>query len=383
MADSEFHIQLQYGPMLIGVFLNMILYGVLLNQACASMFFMLYNLLSSPFTTYRCSSISGHTHCRQSSLLVNPILVYPIYSRDTIWVRLFVAYLFILETANTGIDMAMMYQPLIAEYGTQKAVMNFPTLFLLEPILIVLISTPIQIYFAWRIRKITQTYWIPGVVVMLALASSAGGFITGVKIAKLKLFADKPELHWSALLWFLTACVADLLITGTLVWNLAQRKTGFAITDSVVDKIIRKYASDILMGFLDSSICAIGDVAFFMALPHTGLNFLWDLTLAKLYTNCLMSTLNARAGLLRPSQNSSSGVQRNALDRSTHRGSRFRPMDRFAEHPRTIMTSQHVYELDNTRTFDSTRSGGKTPFSLQQDVELGITVTKVIETTED
>lgn len=41
------------------------------------------------------------------------------------------------------------------------------------------------------------------------------------------------------------------------------------------------------------------------------------------------------------------------------------------------MTSQHVYELDNTRTFDSTRSGGKTPFSLQQDVELGITVTKV------
>ncbi|KAJ3849170.1 hypothetical protein EV368DRAFT_67662 [Lentinula lateritia] len=353
MADSEFHIQLQYGPMLIGVFLNMILYGVLLNQACASMFFMLYNLLSSSFTT------------------------------DTIWVRLFVAYLFILETANTGIDMAMMYQPLIAEYGTQKAVMNFPTLFLLEPILIVLISTPIQIYFAWRIRKITQTYWIPGVVVMLALASSAGGFVTGVKIAKLKLFADKPELHWSALLWFLTACVADLLITGTLVWNLAQRKTGFEITDSVVDKIIRKYASDILMGLLDSSICAIGDVAFFMALPHTGLNFLWDLTLAKLYTNCLMSTLNARAGLLRPSQNSSSGVQRNALDRSTHRGSRFRPMDRFAEHPRTIMTSQHVYELDNTRTFDSTRSGGKTPFSLQQDVELGITVTKVIETTED
>ncbi|KAJ3916605.1 hypothetical protein F5877DRAFT_91661 [Lentinula edodes] len=228
MADSEFHVQLQYGPMLIGVFLNMILYGV--------------------------------------------------------------AYLFILETANTAIDMAMMYQPLIAEYG-------------------VLISTPIQIYFAWRIRKITQTYWIPGVVVMLALASSAGGFITGVKIAKLKLFADKPELHWSALLWFLTACVADLLITGTLVWNLAQRKTGFAITDSVVDKIIRM---TVQTGMI-TSICAIGDVAFFMALPLNYLvgysildckqqdqNFLWDLTLAKLYTNCLMSTLNARAGLLRP-----------------------------------------------------------------------------------
>jgi len=29
-----------------------------------------------------------------------------------------VLYLFIVETANTGIDMAMMYQPLILEYGT-------------------------------------------------------------------------------------------------------------------------------------------------------------------------------------------------------------------------------------------------------------------------
>ena len=29
-----------------------------------------------------------------------------------------VFYLFIVETVNTGIDMAMMYQPLILEYGT-------------------------------------------------------------------------------------------------------------------------------------------------------------------------------------------------------------------------------------------------------------------------
>ena len=55
-------------------------------------------------------------------------------------------YLFAIETANTAIDMAMMYQPLIAGYGafarllhslnglraelatgTQRAVENFPT----------------------------------------------------------------------------------------------------------------------------------------------------------------------------------------------------------------------------------------------------------------
>ncbi|KAJ4481242.1 hypothetical protein J3R30DRAFT_3403464 [Lentinula aciculospora] len=326
----------RYGPMLIGVFLNMILYGML--------------------------------------------FYFRTYTSDSIWVRLFVAYLLVLETANTAIDMAMMYQPLIAEYGTQQAVMYFPTHLLNdrnrrrpfisildgikklmtrypEPILIVLISTPIQTFFALRIRRITQAYWIPGIVMILALASCVGGFITGVKIEKLKLFSEKPELHWSALLWFITACVADLLITATLVWNLAQRKTGFVITDSVVDKIIK------IQFVLSETLLSLW--------PYQ--NFLWDLTLTKLYTNCLMSTLNARAGLLN-SQSTSSGPQRNALDPS---------ISRYVEHPRNVMSAPHVYELGDTRTFESTHSGRKTPYSLHQDVEVGITVTKVIETTAD
>lgn len=52
------------------------------------------------------------------------------------------------------------------------------------------------------------------------MAFAAGGFLTGVKIAILKLFALKPELHWPALLWLVTSTVADLLITGTLVRSL-------------------------------------------------------------------------------------------------------------------------------------------------------------------
>ncbi|KAE9398706.1 hypothetical protein BT96DRAFT_920684 [Gymnopus androsaceus JB14] len=303
MYYSQFHVQLQFGPMLIGVFLNMILYG-----------------------TY---------------------FYFKTYTSDSIWIRLFVAYLFVLESANTAIDMAMMYQPLIAEYGTEKAVMNFPT----QPILIVLISAPIQCFFAWRIQRITQSYWIPCVVVALALASSAGGFITGVKVAILKLFIKKPELHWPALLWLLTSCVADLLITVTLVRSLSQRKTGFVVTDTVVDKIIR---CTVQTGMI-TAVSAIGDVVSFLALPpiHSHRNFLWDITLAKLYANCLMSTLNARATLMSSSQ--VTPVHRNALDPSMPSESRFRPMDGFSERSRNVIAPQ-VYELDNTKAFEMSNS---------------------------
>lgn len=57
----------------------------------------------------------------------------------------------------------------------------------------------------------------------------AGGFITGVKVAILKLFALKPQLHWPALLWLLTSCVADLLITATLVRSLVYHLNAISV----------------------------------------------------------------------------------------------------------------------------------------------------------
>ncbi|KAF5335883.1 hypothetical protein D9757_015140 [Collybiopsis confluens] len=268
-----------------------------------------------------------------------------------------VIYLFIVETANTVLDMAMMYQPLITEYGTTKAVQNFPT-----PNK----NAPPHSYLAFdnnrthHDRRHFNSYSmllrledLEDYEIALDTIYHPGGLITGVKIAILKLFAKKPELHWSALLWFLTSCVADLLITGTLVRTL--RKTGFGATDTMIDKLIRLTV-------------------------QTGMitNFIWDLMLSKLYANCLMSTLNARSTLLHGSQNGSSGVFRNGLDGMNSREGR-RQTDVRLDH--SMMTAPQVYELDNTKTFETTHSG--TPLDYRGDGGYGITVTKVVETMDD
>jgi len=298
--------------------------------------------------------------------LLNQLYFYfQTYKSDALWIRLFVVYLSVLETANTAIDMAMMYQPLIAGYGTEHAVQNFPTLFMTEPIIIVLVSTPIQLFFARRIYKVTKSYWVPLIIVVLSLASCVGGLITGVKIEILKLFIKKPELHWSALLWFLPSCVADLLITFTLVRSLSQRKTGFTTTDSMIDKLIRMTVQTGMV----TAIFALGDVAFFLALPHTALNFVWDLTLSKLYTNCLLSTLNARSTLLNNSQTGSSGPFRDPESLSRRQND-----FRFRNTQSGIMSAPQVYELDNTKTFQSSHG---------EDTGYGITVTKIVERLED
>ncbi|KAJ6489437.1 hypothetical protein DFH09DRAFT_1209194 [Mycena vulgaris] len=266
------NVQLSYGPMLIGVFFNMILYGVFIGQTL----------------TY-----------------------YQIYHKDDAWMRFFVLYLFVLETVNTGFDMAMMYQPLIVEYGRTPD--YFPVVFITQPMIVVLVSTPIQVFFAWRIWSITKLVWVPAVISIFAVAALAGGLWTAAKVGMIKEFIHKPELHDSALLWFLASCAADVLITVSLVMTLSHRKTGFVATDSVIDKIIR---TTIQTGFV-TSVFSILDVICFMVFPRYAINFVWDLALSKLYSNALLSTLNARSHLGALSTSRLSGTHQQQ-QRTTH-----------------------------------------------------------------
>ncbi|KAJ6606111.1 hypothetical protein DFH09DRAFT_2270 [Mycena vulgaris] len=331
------NVQLLFGPMLIGVFINMILYGVLIGQVL----------------TY-----------------------YQMYQKDASWMRYFVLILFIIETANTGFDMAFMYQPLILNYGQKPNL--FPTVFITQPLCVVLVSTPIQLFFAWRIKSLTKSYWVPVMIAVLALAACTGGIWTAVMIHIVKTFANKPKLHNSALLWFLASCVADILITISLVISLAKRKTGFSGTDSVIDKIIRM---TIQTGML-TALFSILDVVCFMVLPHAAINFVWDLALSKLYTNCLMSTLNARQGLNAASATGGVSDQRRnnshgLIVNPTSPTGRRHPDTYIGDHSRHMDSA--VYELDTQKSSYDVEASYGAPVRD----EYGIQVTKVVERVKD
>lgn len=263
------NITLSFGPMLIGTFVNMILYGILIMQ------------------TYH---------------------YYLTYKKDPAWIKALVYYLFIVESLNTAFNMQIMYQPLIQHFGEAEATKFFPMLFAAEPIVIVAISTPIQFFFAWRVRLLTKSNWLGLLICFFAIVSLAGGIWTTILIVKVKVFARKIELHWSALVWFLAACVADILITVVLVITLTKRKTGFSGTDDAIQKIIRM---TVQTGAI-TAFFAVGDVVFFMTMGQTALNFLWDLALTKLYANCLLSTLNARASSKESSSFNNAGQNHSA-----------------------------------------------------------------------
>lgn len=314
------NVTLIFGPMLIGVFFNMILYGILIVQ------------------TYH---------------------YYLSYKGDVHWIRCLVLYLFVIETVNTGCDMAMMYQTLINNFGKADTTKFFPTLLAAEPITIVVISTPIQLFFAYRIRLLSKSNLLGGIIAFFATVSLGGGAWSTVRIVKTKVFAHKPELHLPALVWLLSAVVSDVMITVVLVITLNKRRTGFIATDDAIAKIIRMTVQTGLL----TSLFAIGDVIFFMTLPHTAVNFVWDLALTKLYSNCLLSTLNTRAEL-----KESSGPRQLSLSGNVGMDMR--------EFNLPTQASPPFYELNTPKSSEGYQT--RTP-----DLEYGITVTTVVETKGD
>lgn len=211
------------------------------------------------------------------------------------------------------------------------------------------------------LRRCVSRYGLEFYLGFLIIMIAGGGTWTTVLIVKVKVFARKPELHWPALLWFLSAVVSDVMITVVLVITLNKRKTGFTATDDVVSKIIR---TTVQTGML-TALVAIGDVIFFMTLPHTALNFIWDLALTKLYANCLLSTLNARAKL-----NETSGKYSNQNNVQLSSGDR-----RFRDFYSPTKSTSAFYELDTPQTFEGHQT-------CSSDIESGIRVTKVVKTKE-
>ncbi|KAJ7149574.1 hypothetical protein C8R46DRAFT_1125560, partial [Mycena filopes] len=247
-----FNFELMFAPLLFGVILNAMLFGVFIVQVN---------------TWFR------------------------IYKGDFGWIRYLIYYLIVLETINTICDVGLIYQPLIQLRNSPSALIDSPTFLAADPIVTVLISTPVQLFMAWRIRRVTKSNWLSGLVALVAFLSLVGGVGATIGVALNPQFAKFHLVEPQITLWLTSTAFADLFITAFMVNFIWKNKTGFKTqTDSVADKII---FFTVQTGTL-TSFAAISDVTLFLLVPTTTLMFIWDFSLSKLYSVCLIATLNAR-----------------------------------------------------------------------------------------
>ncbi|KAJ7810094.1 hypothetical protein B0H14DRAFT_1490718 [Mycena olivaceomarginata] len=235
-------VDLFFGPMLIGVLLNTLLYGALVTQ----------------------------------------MLAY--YQRFT---NIQILYLFIVETANLVIECGIIYEPLIIRYA---AVTVSPRLLPGDSILISIVSAPIQLFAAWRISIITRSFILPGFIALVSIGSFAAGINMAVKVFLNPEFQEFGSFIAAATVWLALSAVCDVVIAVGMTYALYTRKTGFSTVDGQINRIIRLTLET---GSL-TAIAALLDVTFFLVFPQASINFIVDFPLSCLYTCSVLAMLNSR-----------------------------------------------------------------------------------------
>ncbi|KAJ8489892.1 hypothetical protein ONZ45_g13395 [Pleurotus djamor] len=271
-----------YGPMLIGVLFNTILYGVLIVQAFIyHQTYRNFKLVSQLVSTFY---LSNRTHREPSwTRYFNPECYLDATSQ--------ILYLVILETLNTGFDIGLIYEPLIIKYGA--ALERIPIMLSADSIITVVIATPVQLFFARRIWILSnKPKLIVGVVVFLSISAFFGGSSVTICSALRPQFSQFFTYQGAVVTWLASSAAADIIIAASLVVSLRGKKTGIKSTDDTLRRIIRLTVQTGMV----TAIFATLDVILYLAVQGAAFNFIWDFPLSKLYTNSLLSTLNARAG---------------------------------------------------------------------------------------
>ncbi|KAI0925753.1 hypothetical protein AcV5_008402 [Taiwanofungus camphoratus] len=242
--------QVAHGPSLAGIFMNVMLYGVMISQT----FFY--------FSTYR---------------------------EDPRWMKVYVAVLFFADTLNTVFNIWWIYNVLINNFGNLEALATANWLFETEEALAGLIAMQVQMFYAWRIHRLTGNTLVVAAVVITSLVGGLSGIGTAIAVAMRPQFADFQHLKAIVILWLMGAAVCDVIIALSLSLHLRKHRTGFARTDTVVTRIMHLSLSN---GLITASF-ALADVISFLATPR-GIHIAFNYTLVKLYGNSVMTSLNYR-----------------------------------------------------------------------------------------
>ncbi|KAG6373662.1 hypothetical protein JVT61DRAFT_6328 [Boletus reticuloceps] len=155
-----------------------------------------------------------------------------------------------------------------------------------------MISTPVQLFIAWRVKIMSKSIVLPAIISLFAIASFAGGIATSVSVARSNEYPLFSKNLGAMTTWLVSSAAANVVITASLAHKLLRRLTRLAATDDLIDRIIQLTVHT----GLTTTVFSLIDVTLPVIVADTTVNYIWDFALSKLYSNSLLSILNARGG---------------------------------------------------------------------------------------
>ncbi|KAH9057314.1 hypothetical protein EDB87DRAFT_1686429 [Lactarius vividus] len=251
------------------------------------------------------------------------------HKRDPKALKLFIAFVTVMDTLHTILCAYAVYWYLILNYGNVESLGYSMWALDIQVVISIFVGASVQLYYTRRVyiggsyfsfvvyctsktfsskpkyphpdlhRSVSRYRFLLRIlcVAHFAFAVSSLNFFKKRRVlvftAKeiiLKQFALFHSLTWIPCVGMTLGALADLLIAMTMCWSLYRRKTGYARTDSMIMTLM---AYSINSGLLTCVLATAMTISFVVS-PSSliWLAFYW--AMSKCYVNSLLAMLNCR-----------------------------------------------------------------------------------------
>ncbi|KAF8314173.1 hypothetical protein DL93DRAFT_2167342 [Clavulina sp. PMI_390] len=230
----------------------------------------------------------AYVNCLFTGIALMQLQVYVRkYKNDSILIRVLVALCCSAMTVDAALTCYQAYNSSIVQFGSIEATYTLSQPFQVALDLLDIPSTLVQLFFSWRVKRLTGRTWVFVFVAFTVIVQWAIT-ITAASIGHVHVTILQALSITGHVLWSLSLAV-DTLITINLVLFFNTRKTGFSDTDDFLGRLNRlTVQTGIVISWWNLAIIIITsttsdftDFAFIVSFPP-------------LYVITLMSSLNAR-----------------------------------------------------------------------------------------
>ncbi|KAG9308334.1 hypothetical protein JVU11DRAFT_12098 [Chiua virens] len=228
--------------------------------------------------------------------ILQTFLYYERYTKDTIILKLLVAWVFVLDTIHTILISTGVWQYFVVHFGDDNFLAYTHAPLLISIAVTSAVSSTVQSFFIYRIWFLTKSRfrWLfPAILMPFVIAQ----LVLGVSYTVIAMvFQTSVSAVSGPLLTKLanalngTATAVDIIITISLCSLLAMGRTGFEDTDRMLLRLIFISVNTGLSSALFAFLSVILLVIYPTDLIFTALYY----PLCTVYCNTLLASLNAR-----------------------------------------------------------------------------------------
>lgn len=229
-------------------------------------------------------------------LLVQCYIYFTQHRRDPKWLKTLVGYTLIADSTLTIIECINAYTYTVKFFGDTKKIDIATNSYSVTPILTVAVTSVVQIYFAWRVTKLTLSKFLGSIVVLFSLVQVLGGIGTGAGMLAVRRIDQFPKFMSTFMVWFSASVVADAIIAITLCRYLSTLNSSFGPTNDFITRLIRISGTTGIF----TLIWTILDLITFNIGEKRAVHNFFCMTISKIYSNFLLISLNARKVITAP-----------------------------------------------------------------------------------